>query len=213
MNDRHQASSDGRINQKARTRAALLTSAIQLIRAGKQPTVEEAALAVGISKRTAYRYFASQEHMLADAALEGLRGRMDEVFAAPAGSDAHMRLGSLTTALRQLGETHERELRMMMRASLDMHLERSEEAAEPPARGTRRLDWIRTALQPVEPELSPQAYAKLVNSLAVCVGIDALIVLRDICGLSGDASEEVMTWMANTLLDRALAEAVSARTP
>ena len=28
---------------------------------------------MGISKRTAYRYFVSQDHMLADAALESLR--------------------------------------------------------------------------------------------------------------------------------------------
>ena len=62
-----------RTNQKARTRADLLAAASALIRAGRRPTVEEVALAAGISKRTAYRYFTSQEHLLADAALETLR--------------------------------------------------------------------------------------------------------------------------------------------
>jgi len=206
MNDRHQASSDGRTNQKARTRAALLASAIQLVRAGRRPTVEEAALAAGISKRTAYRYFTSQEHMLADAALEGLRGRMEEVFANPAAADAHTRLNNLASALRQLGETHETELRMMMRASLDMHLAVRQQPAALPARGKRRLDWIRTALQPVEQRFSTADYSKLVSGLAVCLGIDALIVLRDVCGLDSEASEDLMKWMATALLDRALAE-------
>ena len=57
MNEIRQDDSGGRTNQKARTRAALLGSALALIRQGQRPTVEEAALAVGISKRTAYRYF------------------------------------------------------------------------------------------------------------------------------------------------------------
>ena len=207
MNDRDQALSDGRANQRARTRAALLASAVQLIRMGRQPTVEEAALAVGISKRTAYRYFTSQDHMLADAALEGLRERIGELLAKPSGADPHARLGNLIAAMRQLGETHERELRVMLRASLDMNLAGLDRASELPTRGARRLDWIKTALQPVEGDFSPSAYARLVNSLAVCAGIDALIVLRDICGLDGQAAEDVMVWMADALLDRALADA------
>ena len=42
--------------------------------------------------------------------------------------------------------------------------------------------------------------------LAVCLGVDALIVLRDICGVTGPAAEKRMIWMANAILDRALAE-------
>lgn len=205
MNKIDQGDSGGRTNQKARTRAALLASALELIRQGRRPTVEEAALAVGISKRTAYRYFVSQDHMLADAALDGLRGQMDKLFAAPAAADAHTRLTSLAAALRQLGESHEPELRTMMRAALDMSMGGQQQPATP-ARGGRRLDWIRTALDPVKDRLPQEAYSQLVNGLALCVGIDALIVLRDVCGLPGEEAEKVMIWMSNALLDRALAD-------
>ena len=99
-----QASNSGRTNQKARTRAALLESAIQLIRQGRRPTVEEAAVAIGVSKRTAYRYFVSQDHMLADAALEGLRGGIEEMFASLSeGADAHTRISALAVALTVAG--------------------------------------------------------------------------------------------------------------
>ena len=196
----------GRVNQKARTRAALLESAIALIRDGRRPTVEEAALAAGISKRTAYRYFVSQEHLLADAALESLRTRMDEMFAAISTStDVHARIANLAVALRRLAETHDAELRQMMRASLDQ--KPSADGAAPPARGRRRLDWIETALSPIRDRLPADRYAHLVRSLAVCLGVDALIVLRDVCGVTGEAAEAQMVWMANTILDRALAEA------
>jgi len=206
MKEIDQADLGGRANQKARTRAALLASALDLIRKGRRPTVEEAAVAVGISKRTAYRYFLSQDHMLADAALDGLRGRMDNLFAAPAAADAHTRLASLATALRQLGESHEPELRTMMRAALDMSLSGQQQPAAP-ARGGRRLDWIRTALDPVKDRLPQEAYSQLVDALAVCVGIDALIVLRDVCGLRSEEAEKVMIWMSTSLLDRALTDA------
>jgi AcrR family transcriptional regulator len=199
------------VNQKARTRAALLASASQAIREGRRPTVEEAALAAGISKRTAYRYFTSQDHMLADAALESLRGRMDEMLAATAAStDVHARISALAVALSRLTQTHEAELRVMMRAALDQRGggggvgagSGSQLATQ--ARGRRRLDWIEMALAPVRDRLAKDRYAHLVNSLAVCLGVDALMVLRDVCGVTGTDAEEVMVWMANTLVDRAL---------
>ena len=207
MNRIDQAESSGRVAQRARTRAALLTSALDLIRRGQRPTVEEAALAVGISKRTAYRYFISQDHMLADAALEGLRGQMDALFVTQgaAGADAHGRLTSLAAAVREMGERHEPELRTMIRAALDMSSDAQRPAA--PARGGRRLEWVKTALEPVKDRLSVEAYAQLVAALAVCIGIDALIVLRDVCGLSGTEAEKVMSWAAKALLDRALVSA------
>jgi AcrR family transcriptional regulator len=195
-----------RVNQKARTRSALIDSAATLIRAGRRPTVEDAAKAVGISKRTAYRYFVSQEHLLADAALESLRPSMNEILLAVSTPDnAHARIAILAVALRRLGEEHESELREMMRASLDRNAQAAEPGT-PRTRGNRRLDWIRMSLEPVRADLPAEAFTNLTNCLAVCLGIDALIVLRDICGITGQEAENLMVWMAKGLLDRTLAE-------
>ncbi len=200
----------GRVNQKARTRSAILASAASMIRSGKRPTVEDAALAVGISKRTAYRYFVSQEHMLADAALDALRPRMEEMLSSVAASkDVYSRIECLAVALRRLAEEHEPELREMMRASLATV--RPANAAPPRARGNRRLDWIKLSLEPVRNRFSVQSFARLTNSLAVCLGIDALIVLRDICGVTGREAEETMIQMATVILDNALARETKGR--
>jgi AcrR family transcriptional regulator len=194
-----------RTNQKARTRIALLESAGTLIRVGKRPTVEEAASAVGISKRTAYRYFTSQEHLLADAALEALRPRMDEMLTAVSRSDdVYARVASLAVALRRLAEEHDAELREMIRASLDRSAKPGDEA--PRARGGRRLDWIRASLEPLHGKVPATSFEKLTDCLAVCLGIDALMVLRDVCGVPGEQAEELMIWMANAILDKALNE-------
>src|SRR5438046_895884 len=58
-----------RKSQKNRTRAALVSAATDLVQAGKQPTVSEAAQAADISRATAYRYFPTQEMLLAEVAL------------------------------------------------------------------------------------------------------------------------------------------------
>jgi AcrR family transcriptional regulator len=207
MKEMGQVPEGGRTNQKARTRAALLASAIQLIRNGGRPTVEEAALAAGISKRTAYRYFTSQDHLLADAALDALRVRMNEMFAAIAAStDVHARIATLAVALCRLTQTHEAELRVMMRAALDQGSNALGHVPPVPARGRRRLDWIEAALQPIHGQLPKYRYTRLVNSLAVCLGVDAVMVLRDVCGVSGAAAEDTMIGMANAIVDRALAD-------
>jgi AcrR family transcriptional regulator len=196
-----------RTKQKARTRADLLASAGALIRSGKRPTVEEAALAAGISKRTAYRYFTSQEHLLADAALETLRPRMDELIASVGeAADVHARVAALAVALRRLSEEHDAELREMIRASLDRG-RASLGSDAPRQRGGRRLDWIGTALDPLRGAVSPASFDTLTKCLAVCLGIDALIVLRDICGVAGEQAEELMVWMAETFLDRVITQA------
>src|SRR3712207_9524061 len=54
----------GRTNQKARTRAALLDAARQLLAEGVSPTVEQAADRAAISRTTAYRYFANRRALL-----------------------------------------------------------------------------------------------------------------------------------------------------
>jgi AcrR family transcriptional regulator len=205
-----QPESHERTNQKARTRADLLQAAIALIRNGERPTVEEAALAAGVSKRTAYRYFVSQDHLLADAALEGLRavlgGMLEKGLDA---DDAPSRLSALAIAMNKLAMSHEAELRVMIRASLDTPRTNAGE----PTRGQRRMDWINTALAPARGQLNDDLYDKLASALAVSLGIDALIILRDICGLSPDRIESVMTWSAQALFDAAMKEMAASADP
>jgi AcrR family transcriptional regulator len=206
----NQDAGPGRTNQKARTREALLASAVRLIRSGRRPTVEEAALAAGISKRTAYRYFTSQDHMLADAALESTRALMDDLLGATAEvGDVYARVAALARAMNRLSETHEAELRVMMRAALDRSADTGGAAAEP-ARGRRRLHWIETALAPIRDRLDDARYRRLVNGLAVCLGVDAMMVLRDVSGVTGPAAAEIMIWSATALVDRALSDAAEA---
>jgi AcrR family transcriptional regulator len=205
-----------RVQQKGRTRGALLAAAVKLVTAGAQPTVAEVADAASVSRRTAYRYFPTQEQMLVEAALEGVRGIMSQAIEGGDGKrpdieDVEARLDRAVKALQQSAVANEQLLRTMIRLTVSAPAASS--AADPPVRkrGYRRIEWIALALAPVKKKLGKRRYERLVSALAMCVGIEALIVLRDLRGLHESDAEEVSRWAAQTLLRESLEESAPDR--
>jgi AcrR family transcriptional regulator len=196
----------GRSRQKLRTRRHLLATAGRLIAEGGQPTVTEVADAADVSRRTAYRYFPSQEKMLTEAALERVRPAIEAaVAAAPAGlSDAGLdkRLDAFVKSIQALTIENEHLLRTMVHVTV---LEKPPPGTRP--RGSRRIDWIELAVGSLKPRLGKAAYARLVSALSLIVGIEALLVLRDIRGLGETQAIQVSEWMARAVLRETLREA------
>jgi AcrR family transcriptional regulator len=190
----------GRANQKARTRDALVRAARELMSAGGAPTVEETAVAASISRATAYRYFPNQRELLVatypEIAESSLLGE-----APPAGPAE--RLEIVTEALARQAIEHEAELRTMLRLSLEPDAARRDDR---PFRVGRRIVWIADALSPLQEQLPAPELERLVIAIAAAVGIDSLVWLTDIAGLSRPEAVELMRWSARALLRSALAE-------
>jgi len=191
----------GRTNQKARTRAALVAAARELMDAGGTPTVEDAAAAASIARATAYRYFPNQRTLLAasfpELAVTSLLG--DSPPADPA-----ERLEIVVGAITRQVVSHETALRTMLRLSLEGERPDREEL---PFRKGRRITWVGEALEPLRGRLSDAELERLVLAIAAAVGIDALVWLTDIAGLSRKEATELMHWSARGLLYVALADA------
>jgi AcrR family transcriptional regulator len=192
------------VQQKQRTRQQILTAAAALISSGSRPTVTEAADAAEVSRRTAYRYFPSQEKLLTEATLNGVRPAIEEAMAAaPTGDsieDIEARLVMLVHTVQKLTLRNEALLRTMIHATV---LEKTRGA---PKRGTRRLEWIELAVGGLQRRLKPAAYERLLTGLALCIGIEAFLVFRDIRGLSGPQTTEASEWLALTVLRATLRE-------
>ena len=195
----------GRPRQKQRTRKLLLDTARSLLESGRQPTVTDVADAAEVSRRTAYRYFPTQEKLLAEAALEGLRPKMENALAlTPAGNDQQdleARIDTLVGNMMKLAFDNEPLLRTMIHQTV---LEKS--TTDVPRRGTRRIDWIEAAISPLRSQLSRPRFARLVSALAVCTGMEAILVLRDIRGLTPPQTIQISQWMAQAVLREALSE-------
>jgi AcrR family transcriptional regulator len=190
----------GRVHQKARTRAALISATRELLVRGGAPTVEQAAAAASISRATAYRYFPNQRALLvasypeiADASLLG--------DAPPA--DVAERLEIVTEAITRQAVEHEAELRTMLRLSLEPDAPTRNDR---PFRVGRRIAWVADALAPLRGQLPEPELERLTLAIASAVGIDALVWLTDIARLSRPQAVEVMRWSARALLRTALAE-------
>lgn len=190
-----------RENQRARTRRDLVAAALRLVTDGRTPTVTEVADAADVSRRTAYRYFPSGEQLIVEALLEGMRSEVErEIDAADSADGISTRMDRLVDALHHLTVDKEHLLRQMIRLTIDRG------PIEPgvPARPSRRLDYIEQALSPLRGQLKPVDYDRLVHAIAVVIGIEARIVLHDICGLDDQAILETERWAAQALLSTAV---------
>ena len=185
-----------RVAQKSRTRAALLSVTVNLIDQGRAPTVAEAAKAAAISRATAYRYFPSQDLLLVEATLQAATAEVQGLLASPAfPSQVEDRIEVLASSVYQMLFVHEAAFRALLRLSAD-----SEASSGPAARGRRRVHWITKALTPLRKQLGTAEFRRLRAALSMLLGIESLVVLRDICKLSERESVAVAQWAGRALV-------------
>lgn len=187
----------GRSAQKSRTRSALVAAARSLVAAGLTPTVEEAAAAASISRTTAYRYFPNKRALLLAAHPEV---GVPSMLPADPPSDAATRLDIVVDAFTEMIRDTEAQQRTMLRLSL----EDTTESNELPLRQGRAIRWIGEALEVMRGRLSDAELDQLVNAIRATVGIEALVWLVDVAGVSRQDARALMRWSARALLDAAL---------
>lgn len=186
----------GRRQQKARTRDALVSATRELITQGVTPTVEEAATTARISRTTAYRYFPNQRTLLLAAHPEI---QLESLLPEDAPTDPQARLNLVMQAFTRITIDWEPQLRTSLRVAL--------EPGQPDQallRQGRAIRWIEDALAPLRdtrPDLDVHRLSVVIRS---ATGIESLIWLTDIAGLSRDDSAEVMRWSARAMLQAAL---------
>jgi AcrR family transcriptional regulator len=188
----------GRTAQKARTRTALVEAVRALLAAGRTPTVEEAAETAGISRATAYRYFPNQRAMLVATHPEI---EATTLLGGDSPADPHERLDLTIKEIIRITLDAEPELRTMLRLSLE-----PEDKGQQLLRQGRAIGWLTDALSPLSGRLAPSDLRRLVLAIRSACGIEALVWLTDVAGLSRPEAAETMRWSALSLLRAALAE-------
>jgi AcrR family transcriptional regulator len=182
-----------RHRQRSRTRKALLDAAAELVRQGRQPTVAEVAEVGEVSRATAYRYFPSQESLLAQIRMFAPEGPVDTFHRLVLETaDPVERVGVLARHVSQWAVDNEVALRTMVRLSLD--------PATHVRRPGYRIQWIAEALQPLEGKIERRTLESLANALTIVLGIDPVIPLRDFAKLSPEQTIQVIEWTARMLV-------------
>jgi AcrR family transcriptional regulator len=191
-----------------------MEAAQRLLEQGQTPTVAEVADEALVSRATAYRYFPSQEHLLLDVVLERSIEEINRrVDAAMGSTDVAARLEALVSTIQDEVVRHEPGFRTLLQLSIAQPQSDSPTVAA--IRGERRLKWIEQALEPIAGELDNRTRRMLVSALTLCVGAEAFVVLRDLCGLGPAEAKETLRWGALAMLAAAASgdSAESARQP
>jgi len=201
----------GRVRQRRRTRKAILAAAGELMAAGETPSVAEIAEAADVSKRTVYLYFPTHEQLLLDAAL-GMLASGDPESALRAEGSPEDRVAALVRHMTDIAPDVELAGRALIRLTVES--ERPTVEGDPradgspvPRRGYRRIEWLERALDPLRERLGEPRFERLVTALAMIAGFEAVIVHRDLRGLTPEQGADASEWAARALIRATLEEA------
>ncbi|MET7403174.1 TetR/AcrR family transcriptional regulator [Dactylosporangium sp. NPDC005572] len=183
--------STGRTQQKSRTRQALVDATRELLARGLTPQVEEAAELAGVSRTTAYRYFANQRALLVAAHPQLAPASL---LPADPPDDPVERLDAVIRAFTRYNFEWEPQLRTSLRLSLEPG------AARPALRQGRAIAWIAEALAPLRATHPGPDVDRLAVAIRSATGIETLVWLLDVAGQSRDEAAETVLGTARALL-------------
>lgn len=188
----------GRVNQKARTRDALIAATRELLARGETPTMEGVADAAAISRTTAYRYFPNLR-----ALLVAVYPHVDEqsLLGPDPPIDVATRLQIVANDQTRRILKYEPEMRAVLRLSLEPQ---PTDTPQLPMNRGLRIGWIEDALAPLRGRMPERRFRRLVPGIGATLGIEAFVWLTDIAGLSREAAVAVMRENASALLGSAL---------
>jgi AcrR family transcriptional regulator len=202
----------GRTNQKARTRAALIQAAVELVGEGKPPSMPEAAERALVSVATAYRYFASAEDLWWEASTFSVEVspaviEADERIAA-AGPDPLLRLEALIRSIGFHMLDDQVTFRRIAKAALDQWLRDldSPDQERVPNREGRRNAQIDKVVEPLRDVLAPADVDRVAHALGLVVGTESMIALTDGVGLDVPQAKDALLDASRWLLAGALSE-------
>ena len=198
-----------RANQLRRTRKDLLQAAGRLTRAGRNPTLEEIAEEAMVSRATAYRHFPDAAALLVEASLDIDTPQAETIFADGAPEDPAVRLDRVDAALEEMIRGNEVALRLMMQHALGRSIRRGPDTGAP-LRQNRRTPLIEAALEPARRQFRPASLKMLKQALAMVIGTEAMLVLKDVLQLDDAEARRVRRWAIRALVDAARKPAASA---
>lgn len=187
----------GRTAQKQRTRDALIEAARQLMAEGAVPSVETTAEAAQVSRTTAYRYFKSQNDLLAAAYP---LTETASLLPADAPTDPAERVALVVERYLDALRHEIAQQRTTLRLALDPAVT----ADAIPLRRGRAIGWLTEALEPARADLGNDGVDRLVRAVRTTTGIEALVWLTDVVGLTVDDALDQMRWSAAALCRGAL---------
>lgn len=175
-----------------------------LCEGGRKPSFPEVAERAMVSRATAYRYYSSVEDLISDAMFERAVPAL-ESFGDPARDDPAEMASRAARTMNKLLLDDEVGLHAVERSFMSAWLDNPQQSRPP--RPARRMQYIDPIVDSLKGELTPAARKRLAHGLAMLMGTEAALALRDVAGASVDEAIAACGWAARALVRQALAEA------
>ncbi|WP_034262204.1 TetR/AcrR family transcriptional regulator [Actinospica robiniae] len=197
----------GRVNQKKRTRDAIVRAAAELMLADGELSMPAIAAAALVSEATAYRHFPDLAGLLREAMNDQLPDPATALAAVADSPDPVERAGYAAEFLARHVLARQSAVRTMIAATI----------AKPGATAMRpglRVGLIDYALAPVTDRLAaadPERLARLKQGLSVVISAEAVLSLLDLSGLCAEEAVASVAHTAKLLTSAAMSEAGGAQ--
>lgn len=169
-----------RVQQKQRTRSAIVAAARELLASGAEMSMPLVAKRALVSEATAYRYFPDLATLLAEAVIKAWPSPAEALSAVADSTDPVERIGHAAEVLVRDVHANAAAVRTMIATAIV----RPTAAAH--IRPGRRFGLIEEALAPLAAALQPadaDAFIRLKRDLAVVISAEAFFILTDLCDL------------------------------
>jgi AcrR family transcriptional regulator len=193
----------GRVNQKRRTRSAIIAACQELITAGAEINMPAVARAALVSEPTAYRYFPDLASLL-EAALAGIEP--DPAAALAAGADPGDPVERVAYAAELLARLVI-ERQVAIRALISVSIARGTARAARPGYRFALIDQALAPLSGRKPGVDAPTLEQLRRDLAVVISADAVLALTDLYGLDSEATVASIVHTARLITEATLSRA------
>lgn len=181
----------GRTNQKLETRSKILANAKYFLNKGKEFNLEDIANKTGISRATVYRYFSNVDILAAEAGLDISSKDPKSLYENLKGNNLEEKVLEIQDYFNTFTIHNENLFRKYISTVLDSSTSTSK-------RGARRKRTLQMVLE--DTNYTQKEKENLSNLLTILMGIEPLIVTKDVCNLNNEKSVELMNWGMKLLL-------------
>ena len=181
----------GRVRQKQETREKILSSTQELMNSGEKFTLEDVAEKAGVSRATIYRYYSNIDILSAEAGIDINTKSPKTIYENLQGLEIKDKL----LGVQEYHNNHALDNENAFRNYLSIVLTSD---AKYNKRGARRSKTLKMVLE--EANLTKSEITNLQNLFTVLMGIEPLIVTKDVCGLNNEQSKKLLKWGMELLL-------------
>ncbi|AYN66882.1 TetR/AcrR family transcriptional regulator [Euzebyella marina] len=184
----------GRKAQKLQTRKKILKAANNLVKNNQALNMDAVAHEAGISRATIYRYYSNTEDIATELILQLNVPDAEKLNSGLKGTNLTDAMKSIQNAYLDFIFKNENPSKKFLGAVLsssDTKLER----------GQNRITSISKFLNSDDIKMSGEEKKKLSVIATLLMGIEAVLVTKDVCGLDNKESRETLNWAMERILE------------